>query len=65
MSAIVIKADNQSNKILKELAQRLGANVLNINDDQYEDLSLGYLMDKTKTGKIVSRDTIIKKLHKK
>ena len=65
MSAIVIKADNQSNKILKELAKKLGANVLNINDDQYEDLSLGYLMDKTKTGKIVSRDTIIKKLHKK
>jgi S-adenosylmethionine/arginine decarboxylase-like enzyme len=65
MSAIVIKADNKSNKILKELAKKLGANVLNINDDQYEDLSLGYLMDKTKTGKIVSRDTIIKKLHKK
>lgn len=65
MSAIVIKADNQSNKILKELAKKLGANVLNINDDQYEDLSLGYLMDKTKTGKVVSRDTIIKKLHKK
>jgi S-adenosylmethionine/arginine decarboxylase-like enzyme len=39
MSAIVIKADNQSNKILKELAKKLGANVLNINDDQYEDLS--------------------------
>lgn len=39
MSAIVIKADNRSNKILKELAKKLGANVLNINDDQYEDLS--------------------------
>ena len=65
MSAIVIKADNQSNKILKELAKKLGANVLNINDDQYEDLSLGYLMDKTKTGKTVSRDAIIKKLNKK
>ncbi len=65
MSAIVIRADNQSNKILKELAKKLGANVLNINDDQYEDLSLGYLMDKTKTRKTVSRDTIIKKLRKK
>ncbi len=39
MSAIVTKADNQSNKILKELAKKLGASVLNINDDQYEDLS--------------------------
>ena len=64
MSAIVIKADNQSNKILKELAKKLGANVLNINDEQYEDLSLGYLMDKAKTGKIVSRENIIKKLNR-
>ena len=45
MSAIVIKADNQSSRILKELAKKLGANVLNIKDDQYEDLSLGFLMD--------------------
>jgi len=65
MSAIVIKADNQSSRILKELAKKLGANVLNIKDDQYEDLSLGYLMDKVKTGKTVSRTTIMKKLQGK
>jgi hypothetical protein len=65
MTAIVIKADNQSNKILKELAMKLGAKVLNINDEQYEDLALGYLMDKSKTGKTVSRETIMKKLRKK
>jgi hypothetical protein len=65
MSAIVIKADNQSSRILKELAKKLGANVLNIKDDQYEDLSLGYLMDKVKTGKTVSRATIMKKLQGK
>ncbi|MCX6285218.1 MAG: hypothetical protein NTW31_13405 [Bacteroidetes bacterium] len=65
MSAIVIKADNQSSKILKELAKKLGADVLNIKDDQYEDLSLGYLMEKVKTGKTVSRATIMKKLQSK
>ena len=65
MSAIVIKADNQSSRILKELAKKLGANVLNIKDNQYEDLSLGYLMDKVKTGKTVSRTTIMKKLQGK
>ena len=65
MSAIVIKADNQSSRILKELAKKLGANVLNIKDDQYEDLSLGFLMDKVKTGKTVSRTTIMKKLQGK
>ena len=41
MSAIVIKTDNQNTKILKELAKKLGANVLNINEGQYEDLALG------------------------
>ena len=50
MRAIVIKADNQNTKILIELAKKLGANVLNINEEQYEDLALGSFMDKVKTG---------------
>ena len=61
MSAIVIKADNQNTKILKELAKKLGANVLNINEEQYEVLALGFLMEKSKTGKTVSREFIMKK----
>ena len=65
MSAIVIKTDNQNTKILKELAKKLGANVLNINEGQYEDLALGLLMDKVKTGKTVSRDSIMKKIRQK
>jgi 5-bromo-4-chloroindolyl phosphate hydrolysis protein len=64
MSAIVIKADNQNTKILKELAKKLGADVLNINEEQYEDLALGLIMDKVKTGETVSRDSIMKKLDK-
>ncbi len=65
MSAIVIKADNQNTKILKELAKKLGADVLNINEEQYEDLALGIIMDKVKTGETVSRESIMKKLDKK
>ncbi len=65
MSAIVIKADNQNTRILKELAKKLGADVLNINEDQFEDLALGIIMDKVKTGETVSRDSIMNKLEKK
>jgi hypothetical protein len=65
MSAIVIQADPKSNKILAELAKKLGGNVLAINDRQYEDIALGTLMDKEKTGKVVSRNHIMKKLNGK
>ncbi len=65
MSAIVIKADNQNTKILKELAKKLGADVLNINEDQFENLALGIIMDKVKTGDSVSRESIMNKLESK
>jgi 5-bromo-4-chloroindolyl phosphate hydrolysis protein len=65
MSAIVIKADNQNTKILKELAKKLGADVININEEQYEDLAFGLLMDKSKTGETVSRESIMNKLERK
>jgi hypothetical protein len=65
MSAILIKTDNRNTKILRELAKRLGANVLNIKEEQYEDLALGLLMEKSKTGETVGRESIMKKLDKK
>jgi hypothetical protein len=65
MSAIIIKADDKSSKILKELAKRLGANVMNMNDNQYEDFLLGSIIDSEKTGIDVSREETIKKLNKK
>jgi hypothetical protein len=65
MSAIVIQADPKSNKILAELAKKLGGNVLAIDDGQYEDIALGALMEKEKTGKVVSRKDIMKKLNGK
>lgn len=65
MGAIVIKADNRSRKILKELAEQLGAQVTDIKDDQYEDFLLGQIMDSEKTGKTVSRTKIFNKLSSK
>ncbi len=62
MSAIVIKADSKSNKILKDLAKKLGANVLNMNDAQYEDFLLGSIINSEKTGEDISKEEVIKKI---
>ena len=65
MGAIIIRADQKSSKILKELAVQLGAVVTNVKDEHYEDFMLGTLMDSEKTGEIVSREEIFKKLKEK
>jgi hypothetical protein len=62
MGAIIIRADQKSSKLLKELAVQLGAVVTNVKDEHYEDFMLGTLMDSEKTGEIVSREEILKKL---
>jgi len=64
MGAIFIQADSKSNKILSSLAKKLGANVLTIKDEQFEDLALGSFMDAVKTNENVSRELIMKKLRK-
>lgn len=65
MSTILIKTDKQTSKILSELAKKLGGNVLDVNDEQFEDFMIGTLMDKVKTGKTVSKSAILKKLKTK
>jgi len=62
MGAIIIKADESSNKILSELAKKLGGKVINLADEQYEDFALGTVMDSVKTDETVDRGSIIKKL---
>ncbi len=62
MGAIIIRADKKSNKILSDLAKKLGGHVINMADDQYEDFALGSAMDAVKTGEIVARESIIMKL---
>ena len=62
MGAIIVKADRKSNKILSELARRLGGSVINLEDEQYEEIALGTAMDAVKTGELVDRESIMQKL---
>ena len=62
MSTIVIKTDKENSKILAALARKLGAKVLDVTDDQFEDYALGALMDDVQTGEIVPKSAILKKL---
>ncbi|MEQ8712670.1 MAG: hypothetical protein RIC80_06615 [Cyclobacteriaceae bacterium] len=62
MGAIVIKTNPESDKQLKEFAEKLGRDFISIDDDQFEDLTLGNLMHRVKTGQDVSRKDLMKKL---
>jgi K+-sensing histidine kinase KdpD len=65
MGVIVIKADNESNRILLELAKKLGAEAVALNDDQAEDMLLGYAMDMEKTGELMDPAEVMQKLNPK
>lgn len=63
MSALIINSEGKKNlKLLADLANELGYKVSIISDEEFEDMALGSMMKKEKTGKAVSRDTIMKKL---
>lgn len=63
MGAIVIKSSNTKNlKLLSALAEQLGETVSQISSSQAEDIQLGLMMKKERTGKTVSRQTIFKHL---
>ena len=62
MGAVVIKLDKNNNRLISRLVRELGGKVISINDEQYDDLALGQLMNKEKTNEIVSREIIMKKL---
>jgi hypothetical protein len=62
MGALIIRADQKSCKLLRELAVQPGAVVTNVKDEHYEDFMLGTLMDSEQTGEKVSREEIFKKL---
>jgi hypothetical protein len=62
MSTMLIRLDKSSNKVIVELVKKLGGNVVEVNDEVIEDILLGSIMDSEKTGKTVSRATVMKKL---
>ncbi|MEO7356431.1 MAG: hypothetical protein ABIY50_02820 [Ignavibacteria bacterium] len=59
----LIKADSKSNKLLYDLAKQLGGKVFSINEEQFEDFRLGYMIDKLKTNESVPKSEIMKKLN--
>jgi hypothetical protein len=66
MAAIIIKSENAKHlKLLAELAEQLGEKVGKLTTTQMEDLQLGLLMKKEKTGKSASREAIFKLLDRK
>jgi hypothetical protein len=62
MGAVVIKINEKNNRLISKLVKELGGNVISINEEQYEDLAFGKLIESEKTGENVSRDSILKKL---
>lgn len=62
MSAIIIQADKKNIRLLSELAQNLGGKVSTLDEEQLEDIHFGQMMQNEKTGKTVTRETIMKKL---
>jgi len=63
MGAIIIKSDNNKNlKLLSALAEQLGETVNKLSPSQAEDIQLGMIMKREKTGKSVSRKSIFKHL---
>jgi hypothetical protein len=65
MAAIIIKTKSTKHlKLLAELAESMGEKAEVITETQTEDIALGMLMKKAKTGKSVSRNTIFNQLNK-
>ncbi len=62
MSVLVIQGDESSQKLILELARKMGSKVVSIKNSQAEDFLFGNLMEKEKTGKLVSREKILKAL---
>ncbi len=63
MGAIVIKSSNNKNlKLLSALAEQLGETVNKLSPSEAEDIQLGMIMKREKTGKSVSRKSIFKHL---
>lgn len=63
MAALIIESNNLANlKVLAAMAKQLGDNVKAIDIEDLEDLLFGKMMEKTRTGKKVSKATIMNTL---
>lgn len=62
MSTILVKVDKADNQTVIDLIKKLGGNAMKVKDTVVEEILLGIMMDSTKSGKLVSKNTILKKL---
>ena len=62
MGAIVIKSDSKSLRLITEIAKQMGGVVSKLDNEQVEDFTFGEMLKEAKTGKTVSRETIMQKL---
>jgi len=66
METLVIQSKSRANlKILAELARKLGEQTSEFSSAESEEFNLGILMNEEKTGKTISRETIMRKLNSK
>lgn len=66
MSTLVITTKSKKNKALYSLlSKQLGDNIKVLTEIDKEDMALGNAMDKGRTGKFVSTESVIKKLRSK
>lgn len=66
MGAILIKTkDVKELNFIREILKRTRIKNKELNEEDYEDFLLGLMMTTEKTGKKVSRETIMKKLRAK
>lgn len=65
METLIINTKNPENtKLLLQLVRKLGEQGKILNKQEQEDFLLGKIISEEKTGKTVSRGTIMKKLKK-
>lgn len=62
MDSIIIKGDKTKLDLIRKLAKELGLSEQRIKTPLSEDQALGILADTVKTGKTVSKSSILKKL---
>ncbi len=62
MSFIIIDAESDTSKLILSLVKKMGARAKRINTTAMEDIFLGETIQKVKTGKLVSKSSVLKKL---
>lgn len=63
MKTIIIQPkDEEEFKLLEKMFERMQIKIQFLSDDEKEDCGLGILMENVKTGKKISKETIMNKL---